>query len=190
MRINIFRLNYKTMLTVALLISSNSNFARCEKEDDWINKFAKKGKEAIGIATDFKKVGIPTDFSSIFNEDIISKASAKAHEIMDTGAPGQIGYGFMMGYSSGYCLKKVSKIMAFALGGVFIAVQSLSYNGYMIVNYEKVQKDVERLMDLNHDGKVDEKDAKVAYEKIHDVLSYNMPTGGGFGAGLLMGLRS
>jgi uncharacterized membrane protein (Fun14 family) len=187
-------MNYKRMFTIALLLSSSSsNFARCDKnnkddDDNWMNKFAKKGKDALGNI-DIKN-GIPKDFSSIFNEDIINKASAKAHELMEGGLPVQVSYGFMMGYSSGYCLKKVSKIMAFALGGVFIAVQSLSYNGYMIVNYEKVQKDVERLMDLNHDGKVDEKDAKVAYEKIHDVLSYNMPTGGGFGAGLLMGLRS
>jgi len=186
MRSNYYRFNYKTMMTIALLLSSNITFSRCEKEDDWINKFAKKGKDAIG---DFKKVGLPTDFSSIFNDDIISKASAKAHEIMDTGAPGQIGYGFMMGYSSGYCLKKVSKVLAFAVGGIFIALQSLSYNGYMNVNYGKIQKDVENIMDLNKDGKVDEKDAKVAYDKLHTVLSYNMPTGGGFSAGLILGLR-
>lgn len=188
-RNTIFRLNYKTMMTVVLLLSSNINLTKCEKDDDWMNKFAKKGKEAIGNV-DFKKVGLSsTDFSSIFSEDIISKASAKAHAIMDTGAPGQIGYGFMMGYSSGYCLKKVSKVVAFAVGGIFIALQSLSYNGYMNVNYGKIQKDVEKIMDLNHDGKVDEKDAKVAYDKLHNVLSYNMPTGGGFSAGLLMGLR-
>lgn len=49
----------------------------------------------------------------------------------------------MMGYSSGFCLKKVSKLLAFGLGGVFIIVQAMSYNGYINVNYEGIQKDIE-----------------------------------------------
>ena len=55
----------------------------------------------------------------------------------------QIEYGFLMGYSSGFCLKKVSKLVAFALGGVFIAIQTLSYNGYIKVDYTGIKKDVE-----------------------------------------------
>lgn len=49
----------------------------------------------------------------------------------------------MMGYSSGFCLKKVSRILAFGLGGLFIVVQSLSYNGYIKVNYDGIQKEIE-----------------------------------------------
>lgn len=32
---------------------------------------------------------------------------------------------------------------AFVLGGMFIAVQTLSYNGFLVVNYDKVQKEIE-----------------------------------------------
>lgn len=49
----------------------------------------------------------------------------------------------MMGYSSGFCLKKVSKLLAFGLGGIFIVVQAMSYNGYINVNYGGIQKDIE-----------------------------------------------
>lgn len=65
-------------------------------------------------------------------------------------------------------------------------------------------------MDLNDDGKIDEKDAKIAFDKVNiiwilyhflghswllssqmtEVLGYQMPAGGGFTAGLVMGLRA
>ena len=47
-----------------------------------------------------------------------------------------------MGYSSGYCMKRVSKFVAFFVGGAFIFVQSMSYNGYIQVNHEKIGKEV------------------------------------------------
>jgi hypothetical protein len=37
----------------------------------------------------------------------------------------------------------VSKIVAFAVGGLFIAVQSLSYAGFVKVDYDGIQKKVE-----------------------------------------------
>jgi uncharacterized membrane protein (Fun14 family) len=40
-------------------------------------------------------------------------------------------------------LLQVSKIIAFGVGGVFITLQALSYNGLININYEKVQKSVE-----------------------------------------------
>jgi len=84
---------------------------------------------------------------------------------------------------------QVSKLIAFGVGGIFILVQTLQYNGYIKVDYQGIQKDVESYMDLNGDGKVDAKDAELGFEKMKSVLSYNMPSGGGFGTGLLMGLR-
>ena len=82
------------------------------------------------------------------------------YDWVENGAPGKIGYGFLMGYSSGFCLKKVSrqspvadccllrslqvsKLAAFSLGGVFILVQALSSQGYLVVNHEKIQREVE-----------------------------------------------
>lgn len=32
------------------------------------------------------------------------------YDWVENGAPGKIGYGFLMGYSSGFCLKKVSRL--------------------------------------------------------------------------------
>eukprot|EP00981_Chlorochromonas_danica_P015083 scaffold10372_cov243-Ochromonas_danica.AAC.8 len=110
-------------------------------------------------------------------------------ETFESGVAGQVGYGFLMGYSSGFCLSKVSRIIAFGVGGVFIVIQSLSYSGLIKVNYDGIEKKVESVLDLNKDGKVDAKDAEFALDKIQEVLSYNMPGGGGFTAGFLAGVR-
>ncbi len=40
------------------------------------------------------------------------------------------------------------------------------------------------------DVQIDSKDAEIAYEKLLEFLQFNMPAGGGFAAGLILGLRS
>lgn len=37
----------------------------------------------------------------------IEELGKSFYELIEYGSPGKIGYGFMMGYSSGFCLKKV-----------------------------------------------------------------------------------
>ena len=71
-----------------------------------------------------------------------------------------------------------------------MALQTLSYQGYVHVDHVKIQSDFERAMDLNKDGKVDKDDAKIASDKIMEVLQYNLPAGGGFGGGFIAGIRS
>ena len=72
----------------------------------------------------------------------------------------------------------------------FVALQVLAYNGYIKVDHGKIKQDVEGMLDLNKDGKFDEKDRAIAAEKIMEVLKYNMPSGGGFAVGFMGGLRS
>eukprot|EP01041_Mallomonas_annulata_P006691 gene6691-13555_t len=126
----------------------------------------------------------------LISDEVFNQASKKVHNLIEDGLIGKIGYGFTMGYASGLCLKKVSKIVGVLAGGMFITIQYLGYKGYIDVNYKKLQKDVENIMDFNKDGKVDITDFQTAYGNVHSVLSYNMPQGGGFTAGFVAGLRS
>lgn len=71
-----------------------------------------------------------------------------------------------------------------------MSLQTLSYYGYVTVDHGAIKKNVESLLDLNDDGKIDQEDAKAASSKILEVLQYNMPAGGGFAAGFVGGLRS
>ena len=66
----------------------------------------------------------------------------------------------------------------------------MSYSGYVTVDFKKINKDFNKLLDVDNDGEVSEKDAKQIAEKIMDVVSYNIPAGSGFGAGFIMGVRS
>uniref|UniRef100_A0A7S2UUC3 EF-hand domain-containing protein n=1 Tax=Fibrocapsa japonica TaxID=94617 RepID=A0A7S2UUC3_9STRA len=102
---------------------------------------------------------------------------------------GQITWGFATGACSGYFMKKATKAAAVGVGGVFCLVQGLSYGGYIDVNYKKLEKDMTDFVDLNHDGKIDKEDFNQIYDKVMSVLSYNMPAGSGFAAGVAMGFK-
>ena len=45
------------------------------------------------------------------------------------------------------------------------------------------------MLDINSDGLLDSRDAAEAYTQLNKIVSYNMPTGGGFTGGILMGIR-
>ena len=49
--------------------------------------------------------------------------------------------GSVMGYCSGYALKKVGKAMAVVVGLGFVGLQSAAYGGYITVNWMKVADD-------------------------------------------------
>lgn len=161
--------------------------AACDgpKGSSFLDDLLKNGRKSTeNFDPVFTKVG------EMIPEAVLDRVSVMAHNVLDNGLPAKVGYGFMVGYSSGYCVKKVSKAIAFTVGAFFMGVQFLASHGYARVNNEKLKEDVEGVMDLNNDGKIDAEDAKLAFSKLNGALSYNMPSGGGFTAGLLMGLRA
>mmetsp|Transcript_11322 Transcript_11322/g.22886 ORF Transcript_11322/g.22886 Transcript_11322/m.22886 type:complete len:115 (+) Transcript_11322:3002-3346(+) len=98
--------------------------------------------------------------------------------------------GLGLGFCSGYCVKKVGKAAAVGVGGLVVAFQLAARQGYVTVEWGAIERDVNRMMDLNADGRVDVEDAKVAWARAVDILTHHMgSSSAGFGAGLLMGLR-
>lgn len=75
---------------------------------NWLKRIADKGQEANLRAKNDKY-----DFKKIFSEDHFDMDTLRktSFELLDTGIPSKIGYGFLMGYTSGFCLKKVSYIV-------------------------------------------------------------------------------
>ena len=102
---------------------------------------------------------------------------------------GKTSYGFITGYASGYCVRRVARVLAFAVGGIFLVTQTLSYYGYLKVDHDLIKEDIEKRFDINRDGIIDEIDGQIVYNKFQDVLSHNMPAGSGFIGGLLMGSK-
>eukprot|EP00545_Synedropsis_sp_CCMP1620_P010011 CAMPEP_0119013274 /NCGR_PEP_ID=MMETSP1176-20130426/8284_1 /TAXON_ID=265551 /ORGANISM="Synedropsis recta cf, Strain CCMP1620" /LENGTH=186 /DNA_ID=CAMNT_0006966355 /DNA_START=43 /DNA_END=603 /DNA_ORIENTATION=+ len=129
------------------------------------------------------------DFNQVL-DSVATQLGSSVQGAVDSGVPTQLSYGFVSGYCSGLALKKAGRAAAVVFGMGFVVLQTLQYSGYIQVDHGKLKKGVESLFDLDGDGDVDEKDANLAYTKVLSVLQYNMPAGGGFGAGFVGGLRS
>ncbi len=95
---------------------------------------------------------------------------------------GQITFGGLAGYAVGYALKKVGRVLAIVLGLLFIALQLLAQAGYVEVDWTRIQKDVEPL--LQQSG------LQSLWHRLVATLTYNLPFGASFVGGLLLGLRA
>jgi len=167
------RRNVSVLLGVTSLGGSAVSVALCE--ESLVDKLTKAGKSG--------------DWNAALDE-IASSLGSHVQGAVDSGIPTQLSYGFVSGYCSGLALKKAGRMAAVVFGMGFVALQTLQYSGYIQVDHDKLRKHVEGLFDLNNDGVVDQDDATQAYAKALAILEYNLPAGGGFGAGFLGGLRS
>lgn len=90
-----------------VVVASSGAIALCEGADvpkknisDYLRTFAEKGMAAVDA---YKG----RDLDTLFRDDTYAIASLKARDIIERGIPGQVGYGFLVGYASGFCVKKV-----------------------------------------------------------------------------------
>eukprot|EP01134_Creolimax_fragrantissima_P004919 CFRG4919T1 len=125
--------------------------------------------------------GAPEDFG----QDKVKKS-------VEDSAPfaGAISFGTISGFCSGYALAKLGKGVVVVAGIVFMGFQSAAYGGYVTVNWAKVEHDIMKQLDVNDDGVVDSRDAKVVMTKLFIILTSNMAGAvAGFTGGFLYGAR-
>lgn len=175
-----------TVCVLALACVTVESFEKESDTIDWLRRLSEKGQTASLRAKAETK-----DFKNIFSEDKfnINNLRKSSVELMDTGIPSKMGYGFMMGYTSGFCLKKISKVVAFIVGCTFMMLQGLSYQGYVSLNHLKLREDLENILDVNGDGVINTQDVVGAYRKLYNVMSHNIPAGSGFAGGMILGIR-
>lgn len=70
------------------------------------------------------------------DSDAVESALDKATPFLSN-----ITFGGIMGYCSGYALKKVGKALAVVVGLGFVAVQGAVYGGYLNVDWAKIKDD-------------------------------------------------
>jgi len=100
------------------------------------------------------------------------------------------GAGGVMGFCTGKAVKIGGNVAAIAVGGLYVVATVLQKAGYVTINYHKIEADVTKLMDLNKDGKVDQKDYEFLSDKTAAILADNsLGTSGGFAAGFALGLK-
>ena len=96
--------------------------------------------------------------------------------------------GGALGSAAGYSMRVIGRIAAFGVGATFVTLQSLSYLGYITINWRKVERDATARLDRDGDGELTANDLKEVWNDVQEVLTFNLPAGAGFTAGLLWGL--
>jgi len=93
----------------------------------------------------------------------------------------QLSFGGAAGLVVGYTAKKVTKLVALALGAAFILVQVLAYSGLITVNWGAVQTTAQ--------GVWTDPTGMTLVDRAWNVLTANLPFGGGFVAGFALGFK-
>lgn len=100
----------------------------------------------------------------------------------------KISVGAAMGLCSGIAAKRVGTNVAVYIGCGFACVQGLAYFGYIDINWNKVEDDFNDIADADKDGQITEKDIKIYYNKVLNVLRYNVPSASGYAGGFTIGV--
>ena len=92
-----------------------------------------------------------------------------------------LGFGGAAGLVVGYTAKKLTKLLALLLGITFILLQVLVYEGFITVNWGAVETTAETVWTDPH--------GVTLADRVWDVLTANLPFGGGFVAGFAIGIK-
>jgi uncharacterized membrane protein (Fun14 family) len=93
----------------------------------------------------------------------------------------QLGFGAVAGFAAGFALKKVGKLMAVAVGLLFVVLQVLAYYGFISINWGVVQSSVDPMLTPNALGG--------AWHTVLSVLTYNIAFAAAFVPSLVWGLK-
>jgi len=93
----------------------------------------------------------------------------------------QIGFGAVAGFVAGYALKKVGKLVALAIGLLFIVIQLLAWWGFLSVDWGVVQRTVDPLLES---GSLNQ-----AWRSLVTVMTYNIPFAAAFVPAMVLGIR-
>lgn len=118
---------------IIMLVSTCSASLFDSKNDkyesiNWLKRIADKNQDANLRAKTQRY-----DFKNIFTSDVfdLDQLKKSSFELLDSGIPSKVGYGFLMGYTSGICLKKVIKTWP-----VYMFTFSLIVNEFLIAGFE------------------------------------------------------
>ena len=92
------------------------------------------------------------------------------------GEMGAMTFGGITGYSAGYALKKIFKIVIIITGTLFVLFQVLSHYDILVVNWGKIQSIVQHLSNNETNN-------------FTSILTKYLPLSGGFAAGFILGFK-
>lgn len=92
-----------------------------------------------------------------------------------------LGFGGLTGAAVGYTAKKFTKLAALILGLAFILIQLMVYQGWIDIDWGSVQSAAEQT--------VNSEQGRSAMQGAWEMLTQNLPWGGGFVAGFALGFK-
>ncbi|KAL7499490.1 hypothetical protein ACHAWT_007771 [Skeletonema menzelii] len=96
----------------------------------------------------------------------------------------------VLGYCSAISAKRIGKTLAFIGGLAFVSLQALVHQGYISVDWKRIEQSVKDVVDTDQDGEFTEKDVQRYWERVKLFLTQNIPDASGFGVGFMLGLKS
>lgn len=92
------------------------------------------------------------------------------------------GFGGIAGLAVGYTAKKVTKLAALVLGILFVSAQAMSHAGWISIDWGSVQEQAKPYLNAE--------DGRTALEWCGAILFANLPFGGAFLAGFVLGYKA
>eukprot|EP01108_Squamamoeba_japonica_P000923 TRINITY_DN1347_c0_g1_i1.p1 TRINITY_DN1347_c0_g1~~TRINITY_DN1347_c0_g1_i1.p1 ORF type:complete len:184 (-),score=45.44 TRINITY_DN1347_c0_g1_i1:25-534(-) len=101
----------------------------------------------------------------------------------------QLGFGGVAGFAAGFALKKAAKVTLLVTGSGVVALQLLAQAGVLTVDWRRVEELLHARLDQTGDAKFDQDDASKLTQRAVKALENGFVATGGFGGGLLLGLK-
>ena len=103
--------------------------------------------------------------------------------MFDSLAPylGQISFGGLAGFATGYALKKIGRVALVIFGLLFIALQALAYFKVIQIDWLRIQSYADPLLKRES--------LEGFFNSLVKILTNNLPFAGAFIPGFLLGLR-
>jgi uncharacterized membrane protein (Fun14 family) len=94
---------------------------------------------------------------------------------------GQLSFGGLAGFATGYALKKIGRVALVIFGLLFMTLQILAYFGFVEINWLRIQKIADPLLEKER--------LQSFWDGLVGVLTLNLPFVGAFIPGFFLGLR-
>ncbi|WP_161881338.1 FUN14 domain-containing protein [Deinococcus alpinitundrae] len=126
--------------------------------------------------------GSPAALPNVPTSGVSAPDASLAHTLSQAIVPllPPLSLGALLGFAAGYAVRVVGKIALLIVGLLFVAIQLLSYFGLVSVNWLRLE---------TLSGPWLQDSGKTVWTWLSGVLTHDLPFGGAFVVGLLLGLR-
>ncbi|KAH9580173.1 FUN14 [Trypanosoma melophagium] len=100
-----------------------------------------------------------------------------------------VGVSGVLGAAVGVASRRLTSDALYGAGLAIIALQSLSYMGYIQINWKRVEQDITNMVDQNGDGKIDNKDLNVLLKRFLRFAGSGLSDIGAFTGGFFFGAK-